>query len=52
MKKKTQNYIVRDGLKEITLFYIYHDNLGKLWLATHENGVFTFNGNDFEKFKP
>lgn len=51
-EKKTQNYIVRDGLKEITLFYIYHDNQGKLWLATPENGLFTFNGNEFEKFKP
>jgi hypothetical protein len=37
--------------KDITLFSIYKDNNGELWLGTHENGAYKFNGNTFEKFK-
>lgn len=36
--------------KNISLFSIYMDNKGDLWLGTDENGAFKFNGKSFEKF--
>jgi ligand-binding sensor domain-containing protein len=45
-------YVVKDGEKEIKLFSIYKDKLGELWLGTHDDGAYKFNGNAFEKFKP
>lgn len=50
--KKITHYIVQDNSKDITLFSIYKDNNGDLWLGTHENGAYKFNGKTFEKFKP
>ncbi|MEJ7625888.1 MAG: hypothetical protein WKF35_03410 [Ferruginibacter sp.] len=50
--KKIIHYPVKDDAKNITLFSIYKDNLGMLWLGTHEGGAYTFNGKTFEKFKP
>jgi hypothetical protein len=46
------HYPVRLKGKDITLFSIYKDNHGELWLGTHENGAFKFNGMTFEKFTP
>jgi ligand-binding sensor domain-containing protein len=40
------------GSEDITVFSIYKDNNGVLWLGTHENGAYKFNGNTFERFKP
>lgn len=40
-----------DG-RDIHLFYVYKDNKGDLWLGTHENGAYQFNGKTFERFKP
>ena len=49
---KVSHYPVQHNSKDITLFSIYKDNNGDLWLGTHENGAFKFNGTTFEKFKP
>ena len=49
---KVTRYPVKDGAKEITLFSIYKDNRGDLWLGTHEAGAYKFNGTTFEKFRP
>lgn len=46
------HYPVKYNGKDITVFSIYKDNIGYLWLGTHENGAYKFNGNTFEKFKP
>jgi len=50
--KNISHYSVKDGSKDITLFYIYKDNNGNLWLGTHEAGAYKFNGKTFEKFRP
>ena len=34
-----------------SIFSIYHDNEGTLWLITHNLGLLKYNGNSFEKFK-
>lgn len=47
---KITQYTVQDNSKDIPLFSIYKDNNGDLWLGTHENGAFKFNGQTFEKF--
>jgi hypothetical protein len=47
---KTTHYVVQDNSKNISLFSIYKDNNGVLWLGTHENGAYKFNGTTFEKF--
>jgi ligand-binding sensor domain-containing protein len=49
---KITHYPVQVNSKDITLFSIYKDNKGYLWLGTHEHGAFTFNGQTFERFKP
>lgn len=48
--KKTSSYLVKDGAEEITLFYIYKDNVGTIWLGTHEHGAYRFDGTTFKKF--
>lgn len=52
--KSTQltHYPVKHNGKGITVFSIYKDNNGVLWLGTHENGTYKFNGKTFEKFIP
>jgi hypothetical protein len=50
--EKVTHYPVKDGAKAITVFAIYKDNRGDLWLGTHEAGAYKFNGKSFEKFKP
>lgn len=49
---KITNYAVQDNSKDISLFSIYKDNSGELWLGTHDNGAYKFNGQTFERFKP
>jgi len=49
---KVTRYPVTDGAREISLFSIYKDNRGELWLGTHEAGAYKFNGKAFEKFRP
>src|SRR5690606_30517876 len=49
---KITHYAVQDNSQDITLFSIYKDNNGDLWLGTHENGVYIFNGQIFENFRP
>ena len=41
---------MKEKSKQIALFSIYIDNNGKLWIGTHENGAYKFNGKTFEKF--
>ncbi|MBK6838282.1 MAG: hypothetical protein IPG90_08380 [Bacteroidetes bacterium] len=33
------------------MFSIYKDRKGELWLGTHEEGVYKFNGTSFERMK-
>ncbi len=47
---KTQQYLLKDGEKEVTTFSVYIDRSGGIWVGTHEAGVYKFNGKDFEKF--
>ncbi|WP_236641989.1 two-component regulator propeller domain-containing protein [Dokdonia sinensis] len=48
---KITQYSIKEKSKQIALFSIYKDNKGDLWLGTHENGAYKFNGTTFEKFK-
>jgi ligand-binding sensor domain-containing protein len=48
---KVVHYPVKLNSGDITIFSIYKDNNGDLWLGTHENGAFKFNGQSFEQFK-
>jgi len=48
---KITHYPVQVNSKNITLFSIYNDNNGNLWLGSHENGTFKFNGLNFERFE-
>lgn len=50
--KVTMPHVAQDYSKDITLFSIYKDNYGDLWLGTQENGAFKFNEKTFEKFRP
>ncbi|WP_189319469.1 ligand-binding sensor domain-containing protein [Leeuwenhoekiella nanhaiensis] len=47
---KITHYAVQENSKQIAIFSIYKDNEGDLWLGTHENGAYRFNGTAFEKF--
>ena len=47
---KITHFAVQVNSKDITLFSIYKDNNAVLWLGTHNNGAFKFNGTTFEKF--
>ncbi|MCB0457240.1 MAG: two-component regulator propeller domain-containing protein [Flavobacteriaceae bacterium] len=47
---KVTQYKVQENSQDITLFSIYKDHKGTLWLGTHENGAYIFNGVAFEKF--
>lgn len=49
---KITHYAVQDNSKDITLFCIYKDNNGDLWLGSDKNGAFKFNGTTFVKFRP
>ena len=48
---KVTHYPVQKGSTNISLFSIYKDKEGVLWLGTHENGTYKFNGASFEKFE-
>ena len=48
--KKITQYPVLDGGGPVTLFSIYKDNQGDLWLGSHEAGAYKFDGKSFEKF--
>jgi ligand-binding sensor domain-containing protein len=44
------HYPIQEKSKQISLFSIYKDKKGELWLGTHKNGTYKFNGTTFEKF--
>lgn len=46
------HYPMKDGDSEITMFSIYKDNGGGLWVGTHKRGAYRFNGTTFERFRP
>lgn len=48
--KKVTHHPVRVNGENIHLFCIYQDNAGKMWLGTHENGVYCFRGDEFVRF--
>jgi len=48
--ERTQ-FSIKEGDTTITVFAIYKDNHGDLWLGTHNGGAYKFNGETFEKFK-
>ncbi|MFZ4543594.1 MAG: ligand-binding sensor domain-containing protein [Saprospiraceae bacterium] len=45
-------YPTTDADKIVSVFSIYQDNFGDIWLGTHEHGVYKFNGKAFERFMP
>lgn len=45
------NYGQDEGLRNLDVFDLVQDNAGFLWLAT-ENGLFRYNGADFQHFGP
>ena len=49
-KELTQFYIKDDGV-EISPRSIFKDNQGTLWFGTRKNGIYKYNGKEFEKFK-
>ena len=50
--EKNSQYPVKNGGKDVTVYAIYKDNIGELWLVTQDAGVFKYNGFFFEKFTP
>lgn len=50
--KTAKQYLVKDGAENATIFSIYKDRQGALWLGTHAAGAYKFNGQNFEKFVP
>lgn len=49
---KITHYQIQAKTIGVTLFSIYKDNNGDLWLGTPGNGAYRFNGKSFERFKP
>ena len=49
---KVTHHPVQVNGKDISLFSIYRDQEGTLWLGTHENGAFWWNGHAFDRFEP
>ena len=51
--KSIVHYPVKEGDKAVTLFTIYTDNRGGLWLGTHDSGAYKFNSGKgiFERYK-
>lgn len=49
--RKIHHYPIRIDGKDIPIFYLYKDHYNKIWLGTHENGAFIFNGSGFEPFE-
>ncbi|MCD6011178.1 MAG: hypothetical protein K0Q79_1040 [Flavipsychrobacter sp.] len=47
---KITHYPIQVNSKDITVFCIYQDNTGALWLGTHDNCALKFNGKTFEKW--
>lgn len=45
-------YTLKAKGKTVTLFSVYEDKQGFIWLGTHENGVYKLNGGMFERFVP
>jgi ligand-binding sensor domain-containing protein len=50
--KELIHYPVEIEGTKASIFSIYRDNNGGIWLITHNLGLLTFNGNTFDKFKP
>lgn len=48
--ENVKHYPIQVDGKNIPIFYLFTDNKGDIWLGTHENGAFKFNGQTFEKF--
>ncbi len=44
------HYPISEGTKELMLFSIYKDHQGILWLATDDEVLHTYNGNEFVAF--
>jgi ligand-binding sensor domain-containing protein len=47
---KLRHYKVQNASGGVLLISIYQDRDGTLWLGTDNDGVYTFNGGQFEKF--
>ena len=47
--KQLIHYPVKDGETDASVFSIYKDHQGVLWLGTFNAGVFKFNGQSFER---
>jgi len=52
-QRNADKYAKGDTVKELgsSIMVIYQDKNGELWLGTHENGAYKYNGKTFEKFK-
>lgn len=46
------HYTVQNKGQETTLYAVYKDNAGDLWLGSGESGAYKFNGTSFERFIP
>ena len=44
-------FFIKDGKLNISPTSIYKDKLGILWFGTDEYGIYTYDGNTFERFK-
>lgn len=48
---KIQHYPIQVNNQIITVYCLYKDRQGGIWLGTHDNGVFRFDGSGFSPFK-
>lgn len=50
--KNFTTFSVKDNFTEALITTIYEDKKGQLWLGTNNTGVYSFNGETFERFVP
>jgi ligand-binding sensor domain-containing protein len=50
--KELIQFFIKDGERDILPTSIYKDNQGILWFGTKNDGIYTYNGITFEKFRP
>ncbi|MGB5402962.1 MAG: two-component regulator propeller domain-containing protein [Robiginitalea sp.] len=49
--KELSPFFIKDGEQNISPTTMYKDKQGTLWFGTDEHGIYSYNGNTFEKFK-
>lgn len=50
--KNLKKYAIKKDEAEVTLYTLHKDRNGVIWVGTHTDGAYRFNGSSFEKFEP